>query len=323
MISLPDYSVAIRTLGKAGDKYVDLISSLKNQIHPPKAIYVYIAEGYQQPVAVADEIYVSCPKGMVRQRARRYEEIDTDYILFCDDDVFLPSRAIQILFDAIMTYHADGIAPNVFPNHKCSLKDKIIAALYCETLPSFFAKYAVRIRKSSHFSYALWPKRVMPTQSFAGPCFLIKKEAFLAIHFEDECWMDKFSYPLGEDQLLAYKLFLSGYSLLTHFDSGIEHRDARTSRGQNSPEHFRGIVFMRYLLWYRTIYQTRISRLSRCHAALSFWIAWLWRFIMALLLWVIRKNKHLLPASIIGLQDARRFAKSDEYRHLPKFNLDE
>lgn len=44
-------------------------------------------------------------------------------------------------------------------------------------------------------------KDVLPTQSAAGPCLLIKKEAYLAIHFQDERWLDSFKYALGEDTL--------------------------------------------------------------------------------------------------------------------------
>ena len=39
------YNVAIRTVGKAGDKYVKEIESLKAQTVAPDRIVVYIAEG--------------------------------------------------------------------------------------------------------------------------------------------------------------------------------------------------------------------------------------------------------------------------------------
>lgn len=172
---------------------------------------------------------------MVRQRARRYDEIDAEYILFCDDDVYLPPHAIQELFDALIENHGDCIAPNVFQHHKASLKNKIRAGLYSETFPSFFARYAVRIRMSSHFSYAVRPRRVMPTQSFAGPCFIAKKSSFLA---------------------------------------------------------------------------------ANC-AILSYYSAWTWHLLMALLLWMVRKKKHELGATVSGLRDARKYVKSEEYLKLP------
>ena len=85
-----------------------------------------------------------------------------------------------------MERHADCIAPTMFPLHNGPLGKTIAEGLWAMTLPSIFAKYAVRISMSSRFSYALWPKRVMPTQSFAGPCFHAKKEAFLSVRFEEE-----------------------------------------------------------------------------------------------------------------------------------------
>ena len=44
-----EYTAVIRTLGKAGEKYQTLLDSLVSQTIPPKAIIVYIAEGYPVP----------------------------------------------------------------------------------------------------------------------------------------------------------------------------------------------------------------------------------------------------------------------------------
>ncbi|MCF0183998.1 MAG: hypothetical protein HUK01_06660, partial [Bacteroidaceae bacterium] len=48
----PKYSVAIRTLGKAGAMYKAEILSLMEQTVPPERIYVYIAHGYELPEAL-------------------------------------------------------------------------------------------------------------------------------------------------------------------------------------------------------------------------------------------------------------------------------
>ena len=102
----------------------------------------------------------------------------------------------------------------------------------------------------------------MPTQSFAGPCFLAKKEAFLQAHLEEECWMDGFPYPLGEDQMLAHKMYLGGSSLLIHYGSGIQHRDAKSAHPDQSRERFYNNSILRYAVWYRSIYQTSQSRIE-------------------------------------------------------------
>ena len=42
-----DYTVVIRTLGVAGEKYQILLNSLNKQTILPSKILVYIAEGYE------------------------------------------------------------------------------------------------------------------------------------------------------------------------------------------------------------------------------------------------------------------------------------
>ena len=44
-----EYTVVIRTLGKAGEKYQQMLNSLLAQTIVPKEIIVYLAEGYTIP----------------------------------------------------------------------------------------------------------------------------------------------------------------------------------------------------------------------------------------------------------------------------------
>ena len=44
-----EYTAVIRTLGTAGEKYQQLLNSLQAQTIAPRAIIVYIAEGYPLP----------------------------------------------------------------------------------------------------------------------------------------------------------------------------------------------------------------------------------------------------------------------------------
>ena len=93
-----NYTVAIRTLGKAGGRYQTLLDSLARQTIPPAKILVYIAEGYAIPrETIGREQYIYVKKGMVAQRALRYDEVETEYILFLDDDVYLPDHAVESL----------------------------------------------------------------------------------------------------------------------------------------------------------------------------------------------------------------------------------
>ena len=74
------YSVAIRTLGKAGEIYQKELDSLNNQTIRPEKIIVYLAEGYDKPKeTIGWENVVYVKKGMVAQRALEYKEINSLY----------------------------------------------------------------------------------------------------------------------------------------------------------------------------------------------------------------------------------------------------
>ena len=129
--------------------------------------------------------------------------------------------------------------------------------------------------------------------------------------------MDQFKYPLGEDQMLAYKLFLSGHLLLMHFDSGIEHINARSSHTKKDKEYYHGLSSIRYTLWYRSIFQTRTSILAKSWSVVAFYSSWIWLSMMDILLWVIHREPLHIRASVMGLIDARRYVESDEFRKIP------
>ena len=97
-----EYSVAIRTLGTAGEKYQKLLDSIKEQTIRPKHIFVHIAEGYELPKeTIGIEEYIRTPKGMITQRSQPFDEIDTEYVLFCDDDLYLPPDYMEKMFEAL------------------------------------------------------------------------------------------------------------------------------------------------------------------------------------------------------------------------------
>ena len=94
------YTAVIRTLGKAGDKYQRLLDSLCAQTLRPEKILVYIADGYPLPKeSCGQEEYIYVRKGMVAQRALQYKEVDTEYILFLDDDLYLPYDLAENLYN--------------------------------------------------------------------------------------------------------------------------------------------------------------------------------------------------------------------------------
>ena len=97
-----DYTVVIRTLGTAGEKYRIELDSLMSQTFPPEEIIVYIAEGYTIPDETCSKVqYVYVKKGMIAQRALPFDEVKTEWILFLDDDVYLPPTGVELLFKAV------------------------------------------------------------------------------------------------------------------------------------------------------------------------------------------------------------------------------
>lgn len=223
------YSVAIRTLGKAGEKYQKLLDSLAKQTVQPEKIVVYIAEGYPLPQeTIGIEQYVYVKKGMIAQRALQYSEIDSEYILFLDDDVFLPENGVETLYREMIENGGDVISPEVFHNERNGWKTKVSRAFSGRMCPRFKdRKWAGKVMRNACFSYNNAPTLpVYLAQTNAGPCCFCSKDKFLSINFERELWLDNIPYALGEDQLMYYKMFLNGMKVLTSFDSGILHLDA-------------------------------------------------------------------------------------------------
>ncbi len=316
----PRYSVAIRTLGKSGDLFKKLIISLKSQTVTPEEIFVYIAEGYELPERVADEKYIYCKKGMVHQRALPFDDISTDYILFCDDDIEFMEDSVMKLFEALDEHKADCVSPNLFPNHLMSPKDKIVHAVLYGELPSLLRNnFAFRIRYSGYYTYSSRPKEVMLSQSCAGPCILINRSVFLQLRFWEETWMDSFKYPLGEDQMLAYKLYRTGHDLLIHFNSGVTHHDAKSSHMKDPMTADFNEKCLHYIIWYRSIYQPS-RRFERIRAILCFYSRWAFQLLLAISGFMNGHSFRFLNC-ISSLKESRRFIKTEEFAAIPKWRI--
>ncbi len=269
-----DYTAVIRTLGKAGDKYQATLDSLCSQTIAPTEIIVYLAEGYDAPVETCGKERIVCVrKGMVAQRALDYREAVTNYLLFLDDDVFLPPDAVEKLFEELDEAHADVVAPCVFANHKASLRHKMAAAITFREIPLLFSsKWGFKVLPSAGFAYNNKPKqRFLKSDTNAGPCFLCRKEDFLKIKFKEDLWLDEESYSLPDDQVMFYKMTLAGLRQITSYDSGIVHLDAGSSVSDSSQRIYK-IIQSEYrnklIFWYKYIYKSR-KHIARLPAVLA------------------------------------------------------
>lgn len=316
-----NYSVAIRTLGKSGIAYETLIRCLKSQTVAPQNIIVYIAEGYDPPRRVADEVFVHCKKGMASQRALAYNEISSEYILLCDDDLYLAENAVEQLFEALIEMRGDCISPNVFPNHEMRCRTKYLKAIYYGELPSFRTNFAFRVRGSSNYSYCNNPLDVMESQSCAGPCMLIKKSVNNSLHYEDEVWMDYFPYTSGQDQIFAFKLYRYGYKLLIHYKVSVIHLDAKTGHVKDLKQADFNKRMIRYIEWYRSVYEPA-SSFQRIFALLSYYSFWLWLLLVAALGYCVHlKGGYKLLNSFLALKSARKYVNSNDYKSIPSWQV--
>lgn len=319
-----DYCACIRTLGKAGEKYQILLNSLKSQTIKPRKILVYIPYGYDLPEeTIGIEEYVRCKKGMVQQRALPFDEVDTEWILFLDDDLFIPNDGIEKLFLGLESHDGDCISPDIYSVHKACLKSKILTALTIYTFPRKDDGWAFKICSNGQYTYNNSPsKEVLLSQSAAGACFLLKKQVYQSIHFEDELWMDQFQYAIGDDLLFSYKIFLSGYKLLIHDNTGFVHLDARSGRVKDDKKRFQNGQLTLTVMWYRACYNRKNFGFSRKMLVLiSYTFAMIWKFVFNA---IPRSCKYRNFDSILGFVRAKIYAykyiHSENFKNLPLFD---
>lgn len=313
------YTAVIRTLGTAGEKYQTLLNSLAAQTIQPAAILVYIAEGYPLPKeTIGIERYIYVKKGMVAQRALPYDEVDTEYMLFLDDDVYLPPTAVEILHSSLLQYNADVVSPDVFHNAKRSRVGKWMMALSGRMLARRDdGKWAYKVMRNAGYSYNSNPTQdVYLSTTNAGPCFYCKKNDFLKTRFAEELWIDACRYPLGEDQVMYYKMHCCGLKQLTHFASGIVHLDAGSTT--QSMDKVRTLIFADFrfktIFWHRFIFLPENSFLLKIWDCICIGYA----LFFTLLISLVKCEFSILKLKWAAITDGVHFIQCDEYKQLPR-----
>lgn len=319
-----EYTVVIRSLGKAGNLFQQELDSLAKQTIKPSAIIIYIAEGYDIPTeTIGVEKYVYVKKGMVAQRALRYDDVETPFILFLDDDVYLPPNGVELLYNEMLERKADVISPCVFFSEKATVKDKIRLSFFGKEVCRVFGhKWAFKILRTTGISYNNNPGNgIYESQANGGPCFFCYKSAFTDTHFEDELWLDKAPYAFPEDHVMFYKMHLRGHKVLTTFDSGIIHLDAGTTLGANTPERIQKLIYSEYrnriIFWHRFIYSCERSPFGKLLSLFAICYSVFIQYCKIIAKTIIG-NKSDAKALQNGLHDGWAYLKTDEYKKLPK-----
>ena len=318
------YSIAIRTLGNAGEKFRKELESLCAQTVQPENVVIYIAEGYERPnFTVGKEEYVWVPKGMMSQRVLPYDEITSDCILMLDDDVMLAPDSAEKMLRAMVEHNADCVGADVFQNHRMPLKTKVYAALTNQVFPHWSQKWAFMIRRNGSFSYNARPKSDFYwSQSCGGPAMLWRKEALLKIHLEDELWLDKLGFAYGDDQLETYKLHANSGRLGVLYDAGITNLDAQSSSSafRKSAEHIYIRTKASVMTWWRMCYKNgKDTACSRALASIAFGFKSAWLYLVMCVAALIKWDCHYLTSYCKGLRDGLKEVHSPDFQNLPPY----
>lgn len=309
-----DYTVVIRTLGTAGDYYQRTLNSLLEQTIKPKDIIIYIATGNAIPKeTIGIERYVYVKKGMVAQRALPYDEVKTEYILFLDDDVYLPANGVETLCKEMIENDAQVISPCVFYNHKVSWKSKLVnSVLGKEVVCLLGNRWGYKVLRTGGFSYNNNPvKPVYESTTNAGPCFFCRKSDFLKIRYDEELWLDETPYALPDDQVMFYKMHLCGLKVLTSFDSGIVHLDAGSTM-QASEEKVLRVIYSEFrnktIFWHRYIYSCEKNLLMKAWSQLCFGYMLTVQYVLSIIK-LLKGKKAEIDAFRKGVRDGKEYIR--------------
>ena len=313
-----NYTAVIRTLGTAGDKYQRLLNSLMSQTFPPQAILVYIAKGFPIPQeTVGVERYIYVDKGMTAQRALRYEEVTTEYMLCLDDDLAFPPDTVERMFQLLKAYNADVISPDIFPNAQRPFKYELMMTISGRMRARRFDNtWGYRVMRTGGYSYNKYPRKdVYVSQTNAAACFLCRKEDFLKIRFDEELWMDSMSYALGDDQVMYYKMYLKGMKILTWYKSGFVHLDAG---GNTSPEKEEKLIYSDFrfktIFWHRFVWQCEKSLLLKLWSIVCI----IYTFGFAFGISLLKGEWNIFRLKRDAIKDGIAFLRSESYKKLPR-----
>ena len=231
------YSVAIRTLGTAGEKYKKLLNSIKKQKIQPEKVIVVLPKGYTPPTdRIGTEQFVFCEKGMIQQRIACLPYISSKYTLFCDDDVEFPEEFTEKLLDKLETEEycvAAGPLLDFFPPKTFKYLVASLLGGACVMLRAR-DKYYVRLLKTGGFSYNDSIKRdshrTYKTESLAGTCFMADTEVMRRMNYEEELWAEKTGYSAFEDRIEIGKMIVNGYNACIVSDASYIHNDGSPLR---------------------------------------------------------------------------------------------
>lgn len=320
-----DYSVVIRTTGKAYEKYQALLNSIDSLSVKPVEVLVVLPEGYDLPKEqLGYEKFYFSPKGMVIQRITGIAQCKTRYALVCDDDVVFDSNFVEQLYVPLKNGLAAFSAAPLFSFLPQKGTNSILDAIMGSAVPTVLHKKDryVSVLKSTGYSYNrhldITNTRYYETQSIAWTCFFADIATFKKLELEREVWLDAHGYSALDDQTMFYKAWLMGYKTVVVSNAYYEHLDAKTSTRNNKPAALYATTFNRVVFWHRFIYsmQNNVVRKGQARVAFCYRMQWMrfWDYVS-----VFRKRLTSEEYEILrkGYLDGWKYIESDEYKSLP------
>lgn len=315
-----DYSVIIRTTGKAGEKYQGLLDSIAALQPQPREVIVVLPEGFELPKErLGRENFAFCPRGMVTQRLHGIAQCKTPYALICDDDIAFEADFVEKLHRPLAEGKygiSAGPLPEFFPVKGLPT---IMSVLTGASGPTLFHKDRYNtVWKTTGYSFNrnLQPGKLYETQSAAWTCFYADVEKLRSIRFEDELWLDLNGYSAHDDTAMFYKAWLRGIKSVIVADAPYQHLDAKTSTRGNMEKALYATGFNDVVFWHR--YLSREKLLEKCWSCLCiryrFGTQWLYNRLNKLR---GRMSAEEIKAFENGVRAGWKWLDSEEYKNLP------
>ena len=321
------YAVAIRTIGKAGEKYRKLLDSISNSRILPEKVVVVLPEGADLPAEqLGWEIFVYAPKSMILQRIEALKHIDSPYTLFLDDDIeFDPEFTAKLLRPLVKGKYDCSTGP-LFSFFPATAAGRIAGTLTASVSQSLFNRNMyVKILRSGGWSYHRFDttkKRYYPTESFAWTCFMIRTDVMRELKMEDEqVWLERYGYACGDDRVMAYKLVSKGYKACIVSNAVYTHNDAKTSTSADEMDSVLPkfcMYFMHTVFWQRFIQDVERNKFRRIQNSFCYRY---WYSSMKLYYRIKslrRSNRKYARAFKDGIDAAKEYIRSEEYKNLPE-----
>lgn len=320
-----EYSVIIRTMGTAGEKYDRLLSSIEMLEPKPAEVIIVLPEGFPLPKQRRGfESFYYCSQGMVRQRLFGLEKCSTQYALVCDDDIAFDTDFVRKLYRPIeMGMCSISVGP-LLEFFVAKGIPAFCSAITASSMQTIFNKdYYVKMLCSGGWSFnrKIDTKKTnyYLTESAAWTCFFADVKEIKRIGMDDEIWLEKNKYAALDDQVMFYKAHCRGIKTIVVSDAAYQHLDAKTTAKRETfsgdkrifAHNFNTVVF-----WHRFIFTQRKSVYK-----MGSLFAFLYRMVSSMMLSFLRVLLHRqsikeLCAQLRGIHNGVTYICSDEYKSL-------